>query len=96
MHDEQIKNLEQNFYMHQEKDKELHDKIDKNIAKMDLLLFGDKELEIKGMAEKVNELHNLFVAGGNIKKAVYWTFAVVVATATFGYTTVKFFYKDLK
>ena len=56
--------------------------------KLNLALFGDEELGLRGMKQmledtstKTNEMHQVFTAGLTIKRAAVWTLGIVGSVA---------------
>ena len=87
---------------HQKNDFSQHEEIRKqnlkqseSIEKLTLAMFGDPLTRDKGTKEKVDEMYEILVAGGVIRKTLAWVFGVLVALMGAA-TMVTSFLKDIR
>lgn len=74
---------------HKDEDATMHKKIDENFTKFNLALYGNEDLKIKGMIAKVDEIYDIFTAGGSVKRVAVWIFGTFMAIIGAVYTIIK-------
>ena len=96
-----IKNHENNDFAQHEEIRRLNVIQTKNIAiqsesidRLTRAMFGEKDSKELGTKEKVDEIYELLVAGGVIKKTLAWTFGAIVSVGAAMYMFFNF-WKDL-
>lgn len=96
-----IKNHESNDFAQHEEIRRLNVIQTKNIAiqsesidRLTRVMFGEKDSKEMGTKEKVDEIYELLVAGGVIKKTLAWVFGAIVSVGAAMYMFFSF-WKDL-
>jgi hypothetical protein len=63
-----------------------------SLNRLTLAMFGNPDdAKDKGTKEKVDEMYDILVAGGVIRKTLAYTFGLIVAVVSAGYMMYKFY-----
>ena len=62
-----------------------HNKLCEDVASLNRAVFGDKELDEKGIKEKVDEMYDIVKTMKGGRKAILWLASLIAAVGTIAY-----------